>query len=95
MLHSTMFHKYFTIRCSSESKVLLAALLSVSRQIDTSWRGQTPNDFSSDLYASYASQHLAVLMLRDPDVRVVQALLILSVYEWGVGEYQKSLVHLG
>lgn len=96
MLHPVLFQKYFAAERSEESKALLAALLSVTWQMSPPARNANTNTtISCGQYAVYASRRLSVHMLQHPDVRTVQALLILTIYEWGTGAFQEAWMHHG
>ncbi|KAM0210759.1 hypothetical protein ACHAQD_010496 [Fusarium lateritium] len=90
---STFIKEYQTVR-SRESKALLATILAITRKqfsiVTGDWlRGLK----SSESYASYAWSTLSDAILLPPKVQVVQALLILTLYEWGVREYHKAWMH--
>jgi hypothetical protein len=92
---STFMKEYQAIR-SKESKALLATILAITRKqcsiVTGDWlRGLK----SSESYASYAWSTLSDAILLPPKVQVVQALLILTLYEWGVREYHKAWMHCG
>ncbi|KAM0187732.1 hypothetical protein ACHAPI_011052, partial [Fusarium lateritium] len=92
---STFIKEYQTVR-SRESKALLATILAITRKqfsiVTGDWlRGLK----SSESYASYAWSTLSDAILLPPKVQVVQALLILTLYEWGVREYHKAWMHCG
>ncbi|KAF9876673.1 fungal specific transcription factor [Colletotrichum karsti] len=51
--------------------------------------------YPSERYASFASEVLATCILQSPDVKVIQALLILTLFEWGTREFHKAWMHCG
>ncbi|KAF4455594.1 putative transcriptional regulatory protein PB1A11.04c [Fusarium austroafricanum] len=87
--------EYQTIR-SRESKALLATILAITRKQCSIVTGDWLRSLkSSECYASYAWSALSDAILQPPKVQVVQALLILTLYEWGVREYHKAWMHCG
>ncbi|OBS26254.1 hypothetical protein FPOA_00194 [Fusarium poae] len=92
---SSFIKEYQTVR-TKEGKALLATTLAITRKqcsiVTGDWiRGLR----SSDSYATYAWSTLSDAILQPPKVQVVQALLILTLYEWGVREYHKAWMHCG
>ncbi|QPC74674.1 hypothetical protein HYE68_005426 [Fusarium pseudograminearum] len=92
---SSFIKEYQTVR-TKEGKALLATTLAITRKqcsiVTGDWlRGLR----SSESYATYAWSTLSDAILQPPKVQVVQALLILTLYEWGVREYHKAWMHCG
>ncbi|KAK7415029.1 hypothetical protein QQX98_006167 [Neonectria punicea] len=81
---------------STESKALLATVLAATKKqpsvLNESWARELPNRES---LASYARGILSDCILQPPKVIVVQVLLILTLYEWGVRDFQKAWMHCG
>ncbi|WXC40430.1 hypothetical protein SNK03_000259 [Fusarium graminearum] len=92
---SSFIKEYQTVR-TKEGKALLATTLAITRKqcsiVTGDWlRGLR----GSESYATYAWSTLSDAILQPPKVQVVQALLILTLYEWGVREYHKAWMHCG
>ncbi|KAF3801523.1 hypothetical protein GCG54_00014739 [Colletotrichum gloeosporioides] len=96
MLHPDLFSRLFLSERVANSKALLAALLAAIKKeecyIDGTWMKQL---LPSEEYASFSRGILSNAMLGPPEVVVVQAHLILTLYEWGVRDFQKAWVHCG
>ncbi|KAF4845384.1 hypothetical protein CGCSCA4_v006833 [Colletotrichum siamense] len=96
MLHPDLFSRLFLLERKANSKALLAALLAAIKKeecyIDGTWMNQL---LPSEEYASFSRSVLSNAMLGPPEVVVVQAHLILTLYEWGVRDFQKAWVHCG
>ncbi|WAO90020.1 Zn(2)-C6 fungal-type domain-containing protein [Fusarium falciforme] len=96
ILQPSAFVKEYQSGRSRESKVLLATILAITRKQSSICSGEWLHRLrSSDCYASYAWSVLSNLILLPPNVQVVQALLILTLYEWGVREFHKAWMHCG
>ncbi|KAM0417228.1 hypothetical protein ACHAPT_012739 [Fusarium lateritium] len=96
ILQPSAFVKEYQSGRSRESKVLLATILAITRKQSSICNGEWLHRLrSSDCYASYAWGVLSNLILQPPNVQVVQALLILTLYEWGVREFHKAWMHCG
>lgn len=92
---SAFMKEYQTVR-TKEGKALLATTLAITRKQCSIVTGDWLRSLrSSEAYASYAWSTLADAILQPPKVQVVQALLILTLYEWGVREYHKAWMHCG
>jgi len=92
---SAFMKEYQTVR-TREGKALLATTLAITRKQCSIVTGDWLRSLrSSEAYASYAWSTLADAILQPPKVQVVQALLILTLYEWGVREYHKAWMHCG
>ncbi len=80
-----------------ESLALLGAVLAVTRGqltvLDASWADRTL--LSREEYAIYTRNVLAELMLQPPRLKVVQILLILTLYEWGTRNFHKAWMYCG
>lgn len=81
---------------SAEGSALLAAVLaSVKTQpavLNEAWAGSLPEP---EHLAVHARDVLAGCILRPPRVVVVQALLVLTLFEWGVRDFHKAWMHCG
>ena len=81
---------------SLESRILLATVLAITRK-QSSLCSDTWLDSlqSSSAYASYAWRALSDVILQPPNIQVIQGLLILTLYEWGVRDFHKAWMHCG
>lgn len=86
------------LRCyqSKETVALLSTVLAVTRSQICVLNA----DWASDLlprahYASYAKDLLRDLILQPPKLQVVQALLIITLHEWGSRDFHKAWVYCG
>ncbi|CCF47185.1 hypothetical protein CH063_04078, partial [Colletotrichum higginsianum] len=96
VIHPSSFMESFGSTCPRESKALLATVLAMTKtQKPDSDRLRTQILFPSERYASYACDVLAACILQPPDVKVIQALLILTLYEWGTRDFHKAWMHCG
>ncbi|KAF5628857.1 transcriptional regulatory [Fusarium sp. NRRL 52700] len=96
ILQASAFIKEYQTARSKESKALLATILAITRKQCSIVTGDWLRSLkSSECYASYAWSNLSDAILQPPKVQVVQALLILTLYEWGVREYHKAWMHCG
>ncbi|KAM5349161.1 hypothetical protein ACJ41O_008984 [Fusarium nematophilum] len=96
ILQPSAFIKEYQSRRSKESKILLATILAITRKQSSICNGDWLHPLrNSDCYASYAWSILSDLILQPPNVQVVQGLLILTLYEWGVREFHKAWMHCG
>ncbi|TDZ33647.1 putative transcriptional regulatory protein [Colletotrichum spinosum] len=96
IIHPSSFMQAFRPSSTRESKALLATVLAmIKTQNPDSDRLRTHVLYASDRYASYASDVLAACILQQPDVKVIQALLILTLYEWGTRNFHKAWMHCG
>ncbi|KAK1689351.1 fungal-specific transcription factor domain-containing protein [Colletotrichum godetiae] len=96
VIHPSSFMKSFGSNCPRESKALLATVLAMTKtQKPDSDRLRSQILFPSERYASYACDVLAACILQPPDVKVIQALLILTLYEWGTRDFHKAWMHCG
>ncbi|KAI1046411.1 hypothetical protein LB505_009131, partial [Fusarium chuoi] len=96
ILQASAFIKEYQTGRSKESKALLATILAITRKQCSIGTGDWLRSLkSSECYASYAWSTLSDAILQPPKVQVVQALLILTLYEWGVREYHKAWMHCG
>ncbi|KAK2055192.1 hypothetical protein LY76DRAFT_628476 [Colletotrichum caudatum] len=80
VIHPSSFMRSFGSTCPRECKALLATVLAMNKtQKPDSDRLRTQLVYASERYASYARDVLAACILQPPDVKVVQALLILTL----------------
>lgn len=93
-LHS--FSKLYESARNPETKTLLAAILAVVRSSlslpDFPW---VESLLSSENYAVYARQMLSHSSFQQPKLHVAQALLVMTLYEWGVREFHRSWIYCG
>ncbi|KAI5458924.1 hypothetical protein BGZ63DRAFT_473743 [Mariannaea sp. PMI_226] len=96
ILQPSLFIREFQSHRSEEAKALLATVLaSVKKQpavFSDTWASELPD--AQDL-ACYARRVLSDCILQPPKVIVVQALLILTLFEWGVRDFHKAWMHCG
>ncbi|KAL0936267.1 fungal specific transcription factor [Colletotrichum truncatum] len=96
IIHPSSFMQAFKSTCPKESKALLATVLAMTKtQNPDSDRLRTQILYPSERYAAYASEVLAACILQPPDVNVIQALLILTLFEWGTRDFHKAWMHCG
>lgn len=96
VIHPSSFMQDYGSNCSRESKALLATVLAMTKtQNPDSDRLRTQILYPSERYAVYASEILAACILQSPDVKVIQALLILTLFEWGTRDFHKAWMHCG
>ncbi|KAF5007728.1 hypothetical protein FDECE_5976 [Fusarium decemcellulare] len=96
ILQPAAFIREYQAGRTKDSKVLLATILAITRKQSSICSGDWLDSLrSSECYASYAWSILCNLILLPPNVQVVQALLILTLYEWGVREFHKAWMHCG
>lgn len=96
ILQPSLFMKEFDASRSEESKALLATVLaSVKKQpavLNETWASELPD---TESLATYARGVMSDCILQPPKVIVVQALLILTLFEWGVRDFHKAWMHCG
>ncbi|KAB8270370.1 hypothetical protein BDV30DRAFT_229016 [Aspergillus minisclerotigenes] len=96
ILHLPTLMQSFQSECSKETKVLLGVTLLVTKTqlslLNPSWANSL---LPSKHYESYIQQSLSGLILQPPDIQVVQALLIMALYEWGCRDFHKAWVYCG
>ncbi|KAE8381866.1 hypothetical protein BDV26DRAFT_278475 [Aspergillus bertholletiae] len=96
ILHLPTLMQAFQTACSKETKVLLGVTLLVTKTqlslLNPSWATSL---LPSKRYEFYIRQSLSELILQPPDIQVVQALLIMSLYEWGCRDFHKAWVYCG
>ncbi|KJZ73210.1 hypothetical protein HIM_07407 [Hirsutella minnesotensis 3608] len=81
---------------SFEGRALLGAVLAVTKAqlavLSASWAGTL---LSREEYAGYAKNALAGFIFQPPKVQVVQALLIITLHEWGSRDFHKAWMYCG
>ncbi|KAE8389360.1 hypothetical protein BDV23DRAFT_194428 [Aspergillus alliaceus] len=96
ILHLPTLMEAFELGCSKETKVLLSAILLVTKSqlsfLNPSWASSL---LSGKNYEFYARQALSEFILQPPNIQVVQALLIMTLYEWGGRNFHKAWVYCG
>ncbi|KAB8227321.1 uncharacterized protein BDW43DRAFT_294487 [Aspergillus alliaceus] len=96
ILHLPTLMQAFELGCSKETKVLLSAILLVTKSqlsfLNPSWASSL---LSGKDYEFYARQALSEFILQPPNIQVVQALLIMTLYEWGGRNFHKAWVYCG
>ncbi|KAJ6134968.1 hypothetical protein N7512_000128, partial [Penicillium capsulatum] len=96
ILHVNSFSKQFEVSRTDEAKTLLAAILAVVRSSLSLWACPWVNSLlSSESYALYARKMLSDSAFQPPQLYVAQALLLMSLYEWGVREFHRSWIYCG
>lgn len=92
---SLFMAEYQSSRCM-ESKALLATILAATKKQPSvrndCWAKDLPDQ---EMLASYARGILSDCILQPPKLIVVQVLLILTLYEWGVRDFHKAWMHCG
>lgn len=79
-----------------ETTTLIAAVLAVTRaQLSVLNVTLADQLLSRELYAQYARDSLSDLMLQPPKIYIVQALLIITLHEWGSRDFHKAWVYCG
>lgn len=96
IIHLPTFIQEFQTERSPESRTLLGAVLAVTKaQLSVqsaSWADQL---LSRDHYALYAEDMLGEYILQPPKLQVVQALLIITLHEWGTRDFHKAWMYCG
>lgn len=96
ILQPSAFVREYRAERSIESRILLATVLAITKKQSSICGGEWLSGLkSSASYASYAWSALSNIILRPPNIQVVQALLILTLYEWGVRDFHKAWMHCG
>ena len=97
ILHLPTFMKEFeSPSCSRESMALLGAVLAVTRaQLSASGASWATCLLSREEYAAYTKTRLSDFILAPPKIQVVQALLIITLHEWGTRDFHKAWVYCG
>lgn len=81
---------------SIRSEALLAAILAVTKpQLIASKVDWAHVLLDREQYATHAKQLLTDLMFQPPEIYVVQALLIITLHEWGMRDFHKAWVYCG
>lgn len=96
ILHLHSFSKQFEIARTDEAKTLLAAILAVVRS--SLWLWDCPwvdSLLPSESYAVYVRKMLSDSAFQQPRLHVAQALLLMTLYEWGVREFHRSWIYCG
>lgn len=96
ILHLPSFVAELRSPNSKEVICLLSAVLAVTRSqicvLNASW-GQ--DLLQREHYSLYAKDLLKDLMLQQPNIQVVQALLIITLHEWGSRDFHKAWMYCG
>ncbi|KAK2595668.1 hypothetical protein QQS21_006641 [Conoideocrella luteorostrata] len=96
ILHFPTFIDQFRSERSPESKTLLGAVLAATKaQLlvqSVTWADEL---LPREHYALYAKDMLGDFILQPPKVQVVQALLIITLHEWGTRDFHKAWVYCG
>ncbi|KAJ5102602.1 hypothetical protein N7532_003131 [Penicillium argentinense] len=96
ILHLPSFAKKHQSQDSKEIKTLLAALLAITRShpllITFPWESSL---LPKERYAEYARERLSKSSFEAPRLEVAQALLIMTVYEWGTREFHRAWIYCG
>lgn len=96
ILHLPSFAKKHQSQDSKEIKTLLAALLAITRShpllITFPWESSL---LPKERYAEYARERLSKSSFETPRLEVAQALLIMTVYEWGTREFHRAWIYCG
>ncbi|KAL6408824.1 putative transcriptional regulatory protein PB1A11.04c [Ilyonectria robusta] len=96
ILQPSLFMAEYQSSRSMESKALLATILAATKKQPSvrndCWAKDLPDQ---EMLASYARGILSDCILQPPKLIVVQVLLILTLYEWGVRDFHKAWMHCG
>ncbi|KAH7121599.1 hypothetical protein EDB81DRAFT_700522 [Dactylonectria macrodidyma] len=96
ILQPSLFLAEYESDRSTVAKALLATVLAATKQLPSvlivSWSQGLPD---REALALYARDVLSNCILQPPKLSVVQALLILTLYEWGVRDFHKAWMHCG
>lgn len=96
ILHLPSFIAELRSRSSKEVIALLSAVLAVTRSqicvLNASWGEHL---LPREHYALYAKDLLKDLILQHPNIQVVQALLIITLHEWGSRDFHKAWIYCG
>jgi len=96
ILHLPSFAKKHQSQDTKEIKTLLAALLAITRShpllITFPWESSL---LPKERYAEYARDRLSKSSFEAPRLEVAQALLIMTVYEWGTREFHRAWIYCG
>lgn len=96
ILHLPSFIAELRSRGSKEATCLLSAVLAVTRSQPSVLHASWGEDLlQREHYALYAKDLLKDLILQPPNIQVVQALLIVTLHEWGTRDFHKAWVYCG
>lgn len=97
ILHVPTFMKDFeSSGPSSENTALLGAVLAATRaQLGVLGASWAISLLTKEQYAFYAKERLTEYIMQPPKIQVVQALLIITLHEWGSREFHKAWVYCG
>lgn len=96
ILHLPTFIAELHAEREPESKVLLGAVLAVTKaQLSVQSASWADELLSREHYALYAKDVLSDFILQPPKVQIVQALLIITLHEWGTRDFHKAWVYCG
>lgn len=96
ILHLHSFSKHLEIARTDETKTLLAAILAVVRSSLSLWDCPWIDSLlASENYAIYVRKMLSDSAFQPPRLPVAQALLLMTLYEWGVREFHRSWIYCG
>lgn len=96
ILHLPSFIGELQSSYSKDSIAMLSATLAVTRLqscvLNASWAEEL---LPREHYACYAKDILGDLILQPPKIYVVQALLIITMHEWGTRDFHKAWIYCG
>lgn len=94
--HAAFVKEYQSSPIPPESKIVLAAILASSRSqfslLNLPW---VDSLLPREHYACYAHEMLSEWSFKPPKLQVAQALLIMSLYEWGSREFHRAWIYCG
>jgi hypothetical protein len=94
--HAAFVKEYQSSPIPPESKIVLAAILASSRSqfslLNLPWLDSL---LPREHYAHYAHEMLSEWSFKAPKLQVAQALLIMSLYEWGSREFHRAWIYCG
>lgn len=96
ILHLPTFVEEFQTERLPECKALLGAVLAVTQaQLSIQTASWADELLSREHYALYTKDVLSEFILQPPKVQIVQALLIITLHEWGTRDFHKAWVYCG
>lgn len=81
--------------CPASEALLSAVLAVIRRQLVPASMPWARSLLDGDVYAAHAKKLLGELMLETPRIEIVQALLIVTLHEWGTRDFHKAWVYCG
>lgn len=96
ILNIPWFMRHVQSRRSRESQTLLAAVLATTQcHVSRLSTSGVESLFPRGQYASYAREMLPESSFQAPKLQVAQALLVMTLYEWGSREFHRAWIYYG